>query len=632
MKVFLAHASSDVRESDGIAVGLRQNGHKVFFADDDLPAGGNYDERIKRAIEDSDLFLFAVSPDSVADGRFTRSELRFAREKWPDPTGRILPVMVKPTPMAAIPPYLARVTVLKPEGDLVTEVLSEVARIHKTHRNRRLLPVAASIIVMAAAMAVYFWWTSEEVLSVTLPEAVLVERSIFNRGDQFLIKATFRNGGSATEDVSATSLKLSNADVRVDTSSWPPEPISLGPNEAVTSWLYTRFTDSDNTPISGQLPETNWQLCYAWGGSESCTKTQPWTVAPDNSKPQFVAAPETLRTSATAVVARGSEFFIAATRPGRIVRLRDNETGGEEQSIVGDPVDIAFGWFKASPDKPFTAALFVAVRAPDSIEVFDALSLDSLARFPIDLTQAKAVSGLPKLSTQPRDLAIDASGSIWLLTGGGTGEPGLARRSPDGRWEIPPYFEELAFNASEMRLRMSNGRIWATLTRTTPSSLFLLENNQLSAFDGHSFDVVSCAKDIVAGAADGIVLRDCDGNLVEVADTQQKLSFVADFGKTPRQLIEDYGGPEFWIVELLKHPVSSMIVGAYTIYETGGGPAAPILSLLAASPENSATRELLLVDDAEVVDMATTANRALVLMKDRTGNRDAIFVPWTEQP
>jgi hypothetical protein len=34
-----------------------------------LPPGGSYDEQIERAVKESDVFVFLISPDSIADGR-----------------------------------------------------------------------------------------------------------------------------------------------------------------------------------------------------------------------------------------------------------------------------------------------------------------------------------------------------------------------------------------------------------------------------------------------------------------------------------------------------------------------------------------------------------------------------------
>ncbi|MDP3871652.1 MAG: CHAT domain-containing protein [Methyloversatilis sp.] len=131
MKIFLSYASEIRARAEGVNAALQAAGHDVFFDREDLPAGLNYDDRIRSAIESSDLFVFLLSPAAVAEGHYTRTELKIARRRWPDPAGHVLPVMVEATPFNALPPYLGSVTVLVPEGNLAAEVVLAVADIEQ---------------------------------------------------------------------------------------------------------------------------------------------------------------------------------------------------------------------------------------------------------------------------------------------------------------------------------------------------------------------------------------------------------------------------------------------------------------------------------------------------------------------
>ncbi|AOF80369.1 TIR domain protein [Methyloversatilis sp. RAC08] len=131
MKIFLSYASEIRARAEGVNAALQAAGHDVFFDREDLPAGLNYDDRIRSAIESSDLFVFLLSPAAVAEGHYTRTELKIARRRWPDPAGHVLPVMVEATPFSALPPYLGSVTVLVPEGNLAAEVVLAVADIER---------------------------------------------------------------------------------------------------------------------------------------------------------------------------------------------------------------------------------------------------------------------------------------------------------------------------------------------------------------------------------------------------------------------------------------------------------------------------------------------------------------------
>lgn len=129
MKIFLSHASEDQKIATDICLALRGAGYDVFFDADDLPPGGDYNSRIRTAIETSDAFIFLVSPHSVQAGGYTLSELKFARQKWPRPWGHVLPVMVGRTDWSTIDPYLTAVTVLAPVGNCAVEVVDALARL-----------------------------------------------------------------------------------------------------------------------------------------------------------------------------------------------------------------------------------------------------------------------------------------------------------------------------------------------------------------------------------------------------------------------------------------------------------------------------------------------------------------------
>jgi hypothetical protein len=138
MRIFLTFASEQQDVADSILLALRNRGHEVFFSHDDLPPGVSFDARIQKAIARSDLLIFLVSPQSVTKGRYTLTELSFAREQWPSPRGRVLPVMVGPAGMASVPNYLKAVTVLEPEGNIAAETAAAVDRLRDRSRSRAL--------------------------------------------------------------------------------------------------------------------------------------------------------------------------------------------------------------------------------------------------------------------------------------------------------------------------------------------------------------------------------------------------------------------------------------------------------------------------------------------------------------
>ena len=69
MKAFISYASEYRKVADRIAIGLRQEGIDVFFDRDQLPPGGAYNTSIRKAIKQSDLFIFLISPESVSEAK-----------------------------------------------------------------------------------------------------------------------------------------------------------------------------------------------------------------------------------------------------------------------------------------------------------------------------------------------------------------------------------------------------------------------------------------------------------------------------------------------------------------------------------------------------------------------------------
>ena len=126
MNVFLSYATEDRAIAEEISLAILGAGHKVFFDKDKLPPAGDYHRTLREAVRTADAFVFLVSPYSVEPGTYALTELKLAREQWPHPKDRVLPVLVRPTPRETVPVYLRAVTVLEPEGSISAEVASAV--------------------------------------------------------------------------------------------------------------------------------------------------------------------------------------------------------------------------------------------------------------------------------------------------------------------------------------------------------------------------------------------------------------------------------------------------------------------------------------------------------------------------
>jgi tetratricopeptide (TPR) repeat protein len=158
VRIFLSHASEQADVAETVGVALQAEEHTVFRDRSTLPSGEGYNDRIREAIADSDLFIFLVSPEAVARGRYTITELEFAERRWPNPDGHVLPVIVKPTELAAIPAYLRAVTVLEPRGNLPASVAAAVAAIRPSLWPRIRTWVALGVVI-AILGGIGMWWT-----------------------------------------------------------------------------------------------------------------------------------------------------------------------------------------------------------------------------------------------------------------------------------------------------------------------------------------------------------------------------------------------------------------------------------------------------------------------------------------
>jgi hypothetical protein len=129
VKLFISYARPQRPIAEDLNALLAARGHGVFFDRNKLPPGMEYRRAIRQAAEDCDVFVFLVSPESVAPRRYTLTELGYRQGKVPNTSGTLLPVMVKPTLLARIPPYLRTVTIHFPQGSLSAGVADAIDRL-----------------------------------------------------------------------------------------------------------------------------------------------------------------------------------------------------------------------------------------------------------------------------------------------------------------------------------------------------------------------------------------------------------------------------------------------------------------------------------------------------------------------
>lgn len=126
MKVFVSYAREDRPLAERINAALNAAGFDTFLDTKELPPGQEFNARIKGAVDDSDIFIFLASQDSVSPGSYTLTELAFAESKWRNPAGYVLPVVIHDFDMKNLPTYLRSINALVVRGSLEAEVVGWV--------------------------------------------------------------------------------------------------------------------------------------------------------------------------------------------------------------------------------------------------------------------------------------------------------------------------------------------------------------------------------------------------------------------------------------------------------------------------------------------------------------------------
>jgi formylglycine-generating enzyme required for sulfatase activity len=152
MRIFISYASQDRELAKSIYLVLRDQGQPTFFDRADLPAGDEYHNRIREAIQKSHLFIFLLSPNALDADSYTLEELRIAEKAGV----KLFPVVLREPAMEQIPVSIKNITFYRPAGNLVASVAAEVHRIAGDRRRKRLKGLAAALLLVTAVTVGFF--------------------------------------------------------------------------------------------------------------------------------------------------------------------------------------------------------------------------------------------------------------------------------------------------------------------------------------------------------------------------------------------------------------------------------------------------------------------------------------------
>jgi hypothetical protein len=148
LRIFVCYAHEDRRLAEEIAQALTNDGHDVFIDTSKLKVAGDYNDRIRHAIEAADRFVFLISKASTGQGKYPLSELSFAQKRWPSPQGAVWPVLVDPTiDLNQLPVYLRSVHIHAVKGSAPAEIAAEIER-SRVVRPRCIVGAIASLAAL----------------------------------------------------------------------------------------------------------------------------------------------------------------------------------------------------------------------------------------------------------------------------------------------------------------------------------------------------------------------------------------------------------------------------------------------------------------------------------------------------
>ena len=170
MKVFVSYSSRYEDLVERLRLALVAEGHDPYVDRAELEPGQPFDAELREAIDDCDLFIFLLTPETVAPGSYALAELGLAQARWRHPRGRVLPVKLAATPISSVPPYLKAVTMFEPQGDPVPGIVAAVARL--APGRRRGLWAVAIAVALAAVLGGSWVWRQQQMQAATLRQSI----------------------------------------------------------------------------------------------------------------------------------------------------------------------------------------------------------------------------------------------------------------------------------------------------------------------------------------------------------------------------------------------------------------------------------------------------------------------------
>lgn len=638
MQIFLSHSAADGLQAEQVYLALQELGHEVFFDRSSLPTGESFNDRIRSAIQECEVFVFLVTRNSLREGSYCLTELKFIEERWPHPRGRVLPVMLEPLRSTELPPYLRAVTYLEPRGSVAAETAEAVQRLLRRYQRKRFARIAAAVVLVALAVlgVSYQRVFVTQASNLDVQDLALANefRELGRGGDVATLSVMIANDAGRPRTMTSVKIETDRPECEVwlaesDVGSAPQRELPLArlftPGEALRfRWrVLPRRADSGEGAWEDELAGMQWRLSWRWHDqSESHTAWQRWNPSGVLANRALRPLTRDLRHRARCAVARGNDsdaFLLAAANDGALLELPREGAPIERAQLGAEPVAVAVGEGRVA----------AATLSPTPLWIFDAASWKGSGPFALQTWDIPQQNGGGHFSAQPRELAV-WDGYVWIRTGEADHPPMVTRFIIEQEVNLIPFrtfydyelSQEIFEPLQEVRFATIGGKLWGAHANSSLSDLCSFWQGDLVLYDGHPEPGYAAARDVTEGPGGTFLLLDQEDQLTELVREDGAFHVARKLGQIPVSEVVRNAWIDYRIAAR-----DERIVVATSLFEQE--PVMRTVSTRIATWEPRAGLQIVAtVPGWEIVSLATTAERGLAVLKRAAGEYDAVWIDY----
>ncbi len=609
MRIFLSYSSKNLAAAEGVKLRLEQDEHEVFFVREDLPAGDEFDTNIRESIARCDLFVFLISPDSVASGSYCRSELKLAKERWRHPAGHVLPVMLVGTPLDQVPEYLKAVTILQPEGNTAAEVSAAVARLAERSRLRIIKRVAVPAIAILVLLVVGLTMVLRKHGGPSVIELTREKQGLLGEGDSYVAKVDLGSGRGSPSELSDLNVEAGTDEFTIEASPLGT-PLSAQRRHRLRL-VWKQAGHPEASLAENQLPSpAQWRLAWMADGKRHAGELMAW-------KPQGSFAPAPVSPLATNLFARvrtvaacGQGFCLGLAEPNQAVLLSfDGQRILRQEPLPGVPVAADFDG----------ESIYLATETLNAVIRIAAPDFGVAERVPIKQLSVREFDEVVQLSTLPASMVATKT-EVWLMTSKKGGRPGLLRRPTGGAWEVPAYtnYSDLLSDFDSIRLWNVNGRALG-VSSSSPHYTYDFTPASWVSYSGHDYmESIGSFASLAAATNGNAAGLGSDFQVMEVALREGSVEIV----RRGRALGVGFPGME-WDTDCLVSTDHGYLAG---MTRSQRGENYQVLESCVLLIGEGEPVELLRRHAAEVVAMAAHGDSAVVVLRRQNLACESYFI------